>query len=311
MRTTPLSLDHIFYVYAVFDKEGIIRYIGKGHGSRWKVHRKTYCDAAIVKIRDKLNEEEAFDVEKELIQLIGRQLDETGPLINRQVGGGKAVWCTDKTRRLLSELSKRREATKTPEEKKFQATRGSLAARGIDRWINDGVTNKRIRKDDKIPNGWKSGRLCEASKSFKESLAGTKWITNGVDNRRINPEHNIPNGWRFGRSGESPSKGRHQITNGILNKMIEQIDLIPDGWRAGSTQKQPVSKIGNKGWKWINNGMDLKMIPINSELPSGWSYGNHKVNVKRADSIKPQSTSSAESPIHTSDPALPVVTKAM
>lgn len=88
-----------FYVYMIFDLSGIPRYVGKGSGARWK-RRDRHCDnphlanifkaaggsLPIVKVRERLTEDEAFETEKALISAIGREAF-GGTLTNVTDGG--------------------------------------------------------------------------------------------------------------------------------------------------------------------------------------------------------------------------------
>lgn len=58
-------------------------------------------------------------------------------------------------------------------------------------WITNGVENRKIKKDEPIPEGWKRGRKVGEK---------TMWITNGSKEIRIKKTDEIPNGWRKGRS---------------------------------------------------------------------------------------------------------------
>lgn len=84
------------YVYIVFRPNGIPCYVGKGTGDRFKrhnrknAHLRNIANAAdgelpVVIIRDGLNNSDAYDLEKELIEIIGRE--PCGPLVNKSDGG--------------------------------------------------------------------------------------------------------------------------------------------------------------------------------------------------------------------------------
>ena len=80
---------NVFYVYALFDLQGIPRYIGKGKNERWLDHERTSSNNQLknefieqtwfilkevpkIKIREQLFEKEALDIEIALIKAIGR-----------------------------------------------------------------------------------------------------------------------------------------------------------------------------------------------------------------------------------------------
>jgi hypothetical protein len=88
-----------FYVYGLFRPNGIICYIGKGHGRRCKAHfSRTHNshlraiitmaggDLPLVIIRSGLTEVTAFEIERAFISAIGRK-EHGGPLVNMTDGG--------------------------------------------------------------------------------------------------------------------------------------------------------------------------------------------------------------------------------
>lgn len=100
-------MKRIFYVYGIFDPlENELFYIGKGKGKRYEDHfKKNKWDfnldkidrirslkekgnpAQIRKIIENLDENIAFEIEKELICRIGRKCFHEGPLLNLAPGG--------------------------------------------------------------------------------------------------------------------------------------------------------------------------------------------------------------------------------
>ncbi len=103
------------YVYVVFDRNGIPRYVGKGKGDRYKLHnmgwshnkilagmiRKAGAEFPVVIIRENLSEEEAFKIEIALIKAIGR-IENGGPLVNLTDGGEGVSNPSSATRALIS-----------------------------------------------------------------------------------------------------------------------------------------------------------------------------------------------------------------
>jgi hypothetical protein len=89
--------DCKFYVYMMFRRwNGIPFYVGKGHGRRAYLLRgrnphfnnivaKCAGDVPIIIIQRGMTEREAFDMERDLIRIIGR--GENGPLVNLTDGG--------------------------------------------------------------------------------------------------------------------------------------------------------------------------------------------------------------------------------
>jgi hypothetical protein len=98
-----------YYVYEYLREDGSPYYVGKGSGFR------AYCkrpyrpkDKSRIKIiKDNLTEEEAFDLEKTLIEQYGRQDLGTGILKNKTVGG-EGYSLSDETKQKLSIAGKGR-----------------------------------------------------------------------------------------------------------------------------------------------------------------------------------------------------------
>lgn len=94
-------------------------------------------------------------------------------------------------------------------------------------WITDGLINKKIKKSETCPDGWRLGKIAKRSKNIK--------ITNGTIDRYFNPLEKIPDGWYKGQSkkGNVTTKNTKTINNGINNKHINIDDQIPKGWKIG------------------------------------------------------------------------------
>lgn len=125
----------VFYVYALFDENAIVRYIGKGKGERWLAHargedsynwlKKIFIKRTLkameevpgVKIREGLAELEAFEIEVALIRAIGRQNNRTGPLTN----------LTENRNGPSSETVRAWHASRTPEERSATGRKSRLA----------------------------------------------------------------------------------------------------------------------------------------------------------------------------------------
>jgi hypothetical protein len=111
------------YVYIVFDRNGIPRYVGKGNGQRWKLHnwgwshnkilagmiRDAAAEFPVIIIRENLSDEEAFEIEVAFIKAIGR-IEFGGPLVNLTDGGEGVQNISAATRARLSEIAKERQA---------------------------------------------------------------------------------------------------------------------------------------------------------------------------------------------------------
>lgn len=68
--------------------------------------------------------------------------------------------------------------------------------------ITDGKFNKRIKKTDLIPEGWRKGMTFseEAKKKCAVKSKGKMWITNGAESTMIIGSDPIPTGWKRGRT---------------------------------------------------------------------------------------------------------------
>jgi hypothetical protein len=101
-------MDKKYYVYGLFDQNGVIFYVGKGTDKRYKHHRKNYKAGKITswflycKIKsifdkgfdfeeriliDGLTEQESLEKELELINLYGKRCEGKGTLCNFLDGG--------------------------------------------------------------------------------------------------------------------------------------------------------------------------------------------------------------------------------
>jgi len=82
---------NIYYVYAYIYKDGSPYYIGKGSGNRaYDKHQRNLLPrdkSCIIILKDSLLEDEAYDLETELVESIGRLDLGTGPLKNLTNGG--------------------------------------------------------------------------------------------------------------------------------------------------------------------------------------------------------------------------------
>jgi hypothetical protein len=72
-------------------------------------------------------------------------------------------------------------------------------------WITNGTENKKIKKNDTIPEGWYVGRCIHSDSNciqngINHPSYGYHWITNGIKDRKIKKEELVPENWRYGRS---------------------------------------------------------------------------------------------------------------
>jgi hypothetical protein len=95
------------YVYAYYNKQGQLYYIGKGKNRRYKgVHRVEVPPKDRIKIlHDNLTDKQACEIESQLIQKYGRKDIRTGILKNRQ---DKSFPLSPKTNKKISQKAKER-----------------------------------------------------------------------------------------------------------------------------------------------------------------------------------------------------------
>ena len=125
---------HGAYVYIVFDRDAVPRYVGKGKGNRWRVHRsashnkelarlikESDAELPIVIVRQGISDDEAYDLEVALIAAIGR--GDRGPLLNLSDGGWGIGAHTPESKAKLRAARKGKPVGKQPEE-----TRAKMSA---------------------------------------------------------------------------------------------------------------------------------------------------------------------------------------
>ncbi len=218
------DIDKIYYDYIYLDprKPGTYRYqnltfdnepfyVGKGHDCRDKSHlnikedinrslpnkiRKIYketgCEPIILRYKENLLESVSFDLEIELIAIIGRKDLGLGPLLNLTDGGEgpSGAIVSDKTRKIFSEQRKgkpRSEETKAKISKVHKGkivskeTRGKLSEankghvpwnkgkKGVQRCSEE--TKKKIGAANKGNVAWNKGKSPSLETRLKISAA--------------------------------------------------------------------------------------------------------------------------------------------
>lgn len=227
----------MFYVYIYFDprskssfKYGNLEfeyepfYVGKGKGDRMFVHlkqtgrcnkvnkinsiRKSGLEPLIIKYKEGLDEDKAFELEIELIKRIGRKCLKEGPLTNLHDGGffGSASGeknsffgkhHSDETKKVMSEKVKQW-CLENSEKKSKCGKKSHLTA------IQNGTVDRKTKGLLKEQNEITKQKIGLANslkqKGEGNSQFGSMWITNGIEAKKVNKDSEIPQGWIKGRS---------------------------------------------------------------------------------------------------------------
>src|SRR5208282_1705168 len=166
------------YIYAYVDpRDNIVRYIGQGQNERWlksHKHSEQYGVYPWLKklkaigleplrfiVLEKLTKKQADRWEIDLIDLIGRQREQTGPLLNLSAGGtggnghvnkGQVPWNKGKTssEETCRKISKARKGKPSPNKGKTVSTetrqKQSEASKGNLNWLGKKHSEESRRK---------------------------------------------------------------------------------------------------------------------------------------------------------------------
>lgn len=181
--------------------------------------------------------------------------------------------------------------------------------------INNGIKEKNIPKNTKIPEGYFLGGLpkskeqkqkqSEAKKGENNPNYGKIIINNGIIEKRIPPDCDIPDGFSIGRLKETLLKcqkannNKKWINNGIKELFILLDEEILEGFILGrlnsgenhynygkthseeTLKKQSEIKLGaknpNYGKIWYTDGLTEKLISHLEEVPEGFIKGRKKI----------------------------------
>ena len=154
-------------------------------------------------------------------------------------------------------------------------------------WVNNGTLEKRILKDEPIPEGFvlgglrrNNGHKVSAAKKGKPSKnKGKRWFNNGTDQTMANK---CPEGWKPGRLKFALS-GKELYNNGKEHKYFTHLSEIPAGWVKGAI---PGSRTSNTSGKVAyNNGVTHIYLHEDEIPPEGFIRGYTKErNIKNQES---------------------------
>lgn len=177
----PLKSGNYTYGIYSFDYEPF--YVGKGKGKRMYYHSVKNKESSknnikfgilkkinessrkpiYLKIKENLYEDESFELEKKLIDLIGLRIDNKGPLSNMTYGGEgvSGYKHNDKTKKLLSEKAKGRIISEAQRKAISNANKGRIFSKESRKKISKANKGrvKSIETRNKISKGNKGKKI--------------------------------------------------------------------------------------------------------------------------------------------------------
>jgi len=261
-------LTNKFYVYILFDWQGVPRYIGKGHSNRWLAHENGTDNVRLkeiieqtwimlgevpkIKVQEDMLEADAFALEVKLIQALGIYPD--GPLYNR----------TTKRNGPSSERMRNWHANKTPEQKA-----------AFSKAVSEG--RKRIPKE-KLSELGRNAALSvpseERSRRIKEIKA------------KQTPERRSEIGKKARAARNPENLGKRNISSEELGRRVK----LGHSKRSSEERKVAAMK-GLAAIKLIVDAMTpeqrIKRASLGGKA-SGWKAANYKMTTeqRRANSFK-------------------------
>ena len=163
--------------------------------------------------------------------------------------------------------------------------------------INNGLVEKRILKDEPIPDGFilggmkrKGGEKVSAAKKGKPSKSrGKRWFNNGIEQTMA---YECPDGWTAGRLNNIPSnKEKELYNNGVEQKFFSEYEEIPNGWVKGAIPGTVISN--TKGRIAYNNGINHIYLKEGDVPPEGFVPG-YSAERKKINSISASRYSSGK-----------------
>lgn len=177
------------YIYGDYKFDYEPFYVGKGSNSRSnchlnknkdnshfdrkikKIQRECCSDPIIIKYKEQLLENEAFDFEKHMIQTIGRDDKKQGPLCNKTNGGDGASGCIRNTE-TRQRMSQSKIGIKRPDNVKRKISESHTG-----KSISD-ETKKKMSESNKGKTPWNKGKtgynISKPTEETKRKISETK-----------------------------------------------------------------------------------------------------------------------------------------
>jgi hypothetical protein len=275
-----------FYVYVLFRLNGEPFYVGKGKGQRWNDHEwharknrygnrhKNFIIRSIItkgrevpkiKIHEGLSEKQAYEYESAIIKAIGCS-HERGPLVN--------CYYEESGRHIISPamLENKRQAALKQWSNLTLRELLSKRQRGLC-WITNGQEDRRARKTEKIPAGWRRGRtLAPMTGKRHSSESRQKASASNIGKRR--PES-------VKEKLRAVHRGSIWMNDGTTAFKVTPFGPFPQGWvrgrgkpayEAGAATKAKMSST-RLGRVWMNNGSCAFLVSPYGPFPIDWNLG--------------------------------------
>jgi hypothetical protein len=153
----------------------------------------------------------------------------------------------------------RKECARLTSRRNSLTHRGSGNSQYGTRWIcNLNLKeNKKIKKDQEIPEGWilGSNKWLSRERKVRERLEKRMYITDGIKNRLLYFKDQLPiqPGWSIGMTMSEENRKLYRDRRSSMNKTSHPMK--------------------DKTYRWINDGKTAKKLFSSKEIPSGWKLG--------------------------------------
>lgn len=110
------------------------------------------------------------------------------------------------------------------------------------KWVTNGNINKKISKDDEVPEGFRFGRFIPEKTKIETRCYRCEALTGSVRRKTCtscNIEIRAENGRKNHNNSVKAYREKVFITNGLQDKLISRTLEIPKGWRKGRSNNRP------------------------------------------------------------------------